>query len=99
MIRATTIKLIAEDPHGVFENHTPQITEVFAEVRSVTMKEFYLAQNDGIQPEKVFRLTDEADYHGEKLIEHDGVLYDVIRSYIGKGQSIEITVHKKEINA
>ena len=99
MIRAVSIKLIGETPHGVFEAITPQETEVMAEIRSVTMKEFYLAANDGIQPEAVFRLTDEADYHGEKLIEYDGIQYDVIRTYIGKGQTIDITVKRKEINS
>lgn len=99
MIRAVSIKLIGETPHGVFETITPTETEVMAEIRSVTMKEFYLAANDGIQPEAVFRLTDEADYHGEKLIEYDGVQYDVIRTYIGKGQTIDITVKRKEINS
>lgn len=99
MIRATNGKLIAENPHGVFETYTPQITEVFLEKKSVTMKEFYLAGNDGIQPDVVFRLTDEADYHGEKLLEYEGIQYDIIRSYAGKGQAIELTCKKKEINS
>ena len=100
MIRATTITLLGESPHGVFESHTPTQTEVFAEVKSVKMSEFYTALNDGIQPEYIFTLTDYADYNGQKTIIYDGTYYDVVRTYTPvNGQTIDITVKRKEINA
>ena len=100
MIRATTIALLKELPHGVFDSHTPTETEVFAEIQSVKMSEFYTALNDGIQPEFIFVLTDYADYDGEKLVRYDGNLYDVVRTYTPvNGQTIHITVKKHEVNA
>lgn len=100
MIRATTIVLLSEEPHGVFDTHTPTETEVFAEIQSVKMSEFYTALNDGIQPEYIFKLTDYSDYNGQKLIRYDGNLYDVVRTYTPvDGQTINITVKKHEVNA
>lgn len=100
MIRATTITLLKEQPHGVFDSHTPTETEVFAEIRSVKMNEFYTALNDGIQPQFIFVLTDYSDYDDQKLIRYDGELYDVVRTYTPvNGQTIQITVKKHEVNA
>lgn len=100
MIRATVITLLTEEPHGVFEERTIVQNEVFAEIQSVKMSEFYTALNDGIQPEYIFKLTDYSDYHGEKLIEYEGQLYDVVRTYTPvNGQTIHITVKKHEVNA
>lgn len=99
MVRATEITFYQENPHGVFESHNPTTRTVLAEIRSVGMKEFYLAHNDGIEPELVFRLTDYADYEGEKLVEFNGVMYDVIRAYVPvEGQTIDITVKRREKN-
>lgn len=100
MIRADVITLLSEEPHGVFDQNTPQETDVFAEIRSVRQKEFYLALNEGIQPTYVFVLTDYADYDDQKLIRYNDELYDVVRTYTPvDGQTIEITVRKHEVNA
>lgn len=100
MIRATTITLLSETAHGVFENNTPSEKTVFAEINSVKMSEFYTALNDGIQPEYVFKLTDYADYGDQKLIRYNNMLYDVVRTYTPvDGQTIYITVKKHEVNA
>lgn len=100
MIRADVITLLSEEPHGVFDQNTPQETDVFAEIRSVRQKEFYLALNEGIQPTYVFVLTDYADYGDQKLIRYNDELYDVVRTYTPvDGQTIEITVRKHEVNA
>lgn len=100
MIRAVTIDLLKEVPHGVFEQNSPVVHTVFAEIRSVSMKEFYLAANDGIEPELIFRLTDYSDYNGEKLVRYDGDEWDVIRTYTPvDGQVIDITCKRKEKNA
>ena len=100
MIRADVITLLSEAAHGVFESNTPTETTVFAEIQSVRQKEFYLALNDGIQPEYVFVLTDYADYNDQKLIRWNGLLWDVVRTYTPvNGQTIELTVKKHEVNA
>lgn len=100
MIRADVITLLSETAHGVFESNTPTETTVFAEIQSVRQKEFYLALNDGIQPEYVFVLTDYADYGDQKLIRWNDILWDVVRTYTPvNGQTIELTVKKHEVNA
>lgn len=98
MVKATEITFLAETPHGVFEAHTPIERTVPAEVKSVGMKEFYLAKDADIQPELVFTLADYIDYQGEKMFRFDGILYDVVRTYM-KGQSIDITAKRREVNA
>ena len=100
MIRADVITLLSEVPQGVFDRMTPHEKTVFAEIRSVRQKEFYLAMNEGIQPTYVFVLTDYADYDDQKLIRYNDELYDVVRTYTPvDGQTIEITVRKHEVNA
>lgn len=92
MIRATTIDLINESPeaHGVFDYHTETTTTVFAEIRSVTRREFYEAMNANIIPELVFMLTDYSDYNGQKVFLFNGERWRVIRTYTN-GQTLEIT--------
>lgn len=100
MIRADIITLIKENAHGIFEADNSTERDVFAEIQSVRQKEFYLALNDGIQPQYTFVLTDYADYDDEKLCRYNGVLYDIIRTYTPvNGQTIELTVKKHEVNA
>lgn len=92
MILATTIDLINESPeaHGVFEQHTETTTTVFAEIRSVTRREFYEAKNADITPELVFKLTDYSDYNGQKVFIYNSERWRVIRTYMN-GQTLEIT--------
>lgn len=70
--------------------------EVFAERRSVGMKEFYQAQAVGLQPEIVFVLSDYLDYQNERYVEYGGRRYNVIRTYSTE-QKIEI-VCASEVN-
>lgn len=99
MIRAEVIELLAETPHGVFEENTKQGRTVFAEIRSVRMREFYTALNEGIEPTMIFVLTDYSDYHDEKLIRYKDQIYEVIRTYTPvNGQTLQITVRKRENN-
>jgi len=95
MVRATTIDLINENPeaHGVFSTITETTTTVFAEIRSVSRSEFYQAMSAGIEPELVFRLTDYADYGGQKVFTFNGERWRVIRTY-SDGQSIELTARR-----
>lgn len=96
MIRADVIKLVTENPeaHGVFETAVDTGQEVFAEIRSVTRSEAYAAKSAGLNPEYVFRLTDYADYNGQRKCTWNDVPYRIIRTYVD-GQSIELTVEKE----
>lgn len=95
MIRATEITLYAESPHGVFDAHTPTARTIPAEIRSVRNNEFYQALANGIEPTLIFRLTDYAEYQGEKLCKYNDDWYEVVRTYTPvNGQVIDLTVQK-----
>ena len=100
MVRATTIKLIGEDPsaHGVFDVPDNIQNEVFAEVMSASQNEFYKAMENGLEPELVFRLTDYGDYNGEKIVVYDDKRWRVIRTYI-KEEAMFIVVGKAAADA
>lgn len=84
MVRATTIKLLGEDPaaHGVFDAPDNIEHEIFAEVLTASQNEFYKARQNGIEPELVFKITDYGDYNGEKVLEYEEKRMRVIRTYI-----------------
>lgn len=84
MVRATTIILVKESPaaHGIFDAPDENPEEVFAEVMTASQNEYYKALSNGLETELVFRLTDYADYHGEKVLLYEGNRLRVIRTYI-----------------
>lgn len=55
--------------------------EVFANVKSIGMKESYEAFAVGLKPECTFVLADYFDYEGEKDIEYNGRSFSVLRTY------------------
>lgn len=64
---------------------------VFCRLASIGMKEFYEASARDFYPEMKFILMDYLDYAGEQLVEHNGQMYHVLRTY-RTGQELEITV-------
>ena len=54
--------------------------QVYVMPRGVYNAEFYNAAQAGLHPSITFELTNRADYQGEKLIEWDGKLYNIIRT-------------------
>lgn len=54
--------------------------KVYVMPRGVYNAEFYNAAQAGLHPTITFVLANKADYNGEKLIEWNGVYYDVIRT-------------------
>ena len=66
--------------------------EVFADIKSVGMKETYEAMGVGLKPELTFVLADYYDYDEECLIIYDGKRYKVIRTYIKQSNELEIVV-------
>ncbi len=54
--------------------------KVFVQPRSVRRAEFYSAAQTGLHPTISFDLTFRGDYNGERLIEWNGKLYNVIRA-------------------
>ena len=59
---------------------TYQDTEVYVMPRGVYQVEFYNAAQAGLHPSITFVLTNREDYHGERLLEFEGRLYNIIRT-------------------
>lgn len=53
--------------------------EVFVIPRGVYSSEFYNAAQLGIQPSVTLVMSNREDYSGEKLLEYEGTVYEVIR--------------------
>ena len=53
---------------------------VYVQPRSVYNSEFYNASIVGLHPSVTLTLTNRADYEGEKVVEFEGKLYNVIRT-------------------
>lgn len=86
---------------GVDEYGDPVIEEtrrdVFCRKASIGQKEFYQAHAVGLQPELKLVLADYLDYNGEQLVEYDGQIYRVLRTY-RTGLELELVVYR-EVNA
>jgi len=67
-------------------------TEVFAEVRSIGMREKYEALAVGLKPELTFVLADYYDYDNQDMIEYETVRYKVLRTYRKTTNELEIVV-------
>lgn len=68
--------------------------EVFAHVKSVSMRETYEALGVGLKPELKFVLADYYDYGGERFADYDGVRWNVMRVYRTEDDTIELTVSR-----
>lgn len=71
--------------------------EVFAQLGNIGMREFYAANASDFHPEAKFILTDYFDYEGEKLVEYNGELFRVLRTY-RNGQELELTVERAPVD-
>lgn len=70
----------------------PVMKEVFAEVLSIGMQEFYQAQTEGFKPEIKFLISDYYDYDNQKEVIYEDYKYKVLRTY-RKGNELEITCY------
>ena len=67
--------------------------DVFARLDNIGMREFYAANAADFHPEAKFILADYLEYDGEKLLEHNGEYFRVLRTY-RDGQELELTVER-----
>lgn len=92
------IKLVSEQPGTVdkYGNDTPSYIprEVFADVRSIGMREFYSAAQTDYKPEATAVLADYRDYDGEPIVIWDEVTYHVVRTY-RNGKQLELTLERR----
>ena len=68
--------------------------DVFADLKSVGMKENYQALAVGLKPELVFVLADYLDYDGQSEVEYKGLTYQVIRTYRKDTDELEMVVSR-----
>ena len=64
---------------------------VFCRVASIGQKEFYEASARDFYPEMKFILADYLEYNSEQLVEYNGQMYNVLRTFRA-GQELEIVV-------
>lgn len=84
---------IEEEPNDIGDLvETITRTEVFAEVRSIGMKEKYEALAVGLKPELTFVLADYYDYDNQEAVEYNGIRYKVLRTYQKRTHELEIVV-------
>jgi SPP1 family predicted phage head-tail adaptor len=88
-----TLLSIEEEPNDIGDLvETITRTEVFAEVRSIGMKEKYEALAVGLKPELTFVLADYYDYDNQQAVEYNGIRYKVLRTYQKRTHELEIVV-------
>jgi len=68
----------AYDEYGN-EIQTEIRTPVFVQPSGVYSSEFYAAGQNNLHPDITFKISNRADYNGERLIEYEGKTYTVIR--------------------
>lgn len=88
----------APQAHGVFEHRQETPQRLFCEVRSVTRSEFWRAQQNGLEPAYVLRISEWADYAGQKLLLFRGKRWRVLRSYVD-GHAVELTIGPATVDA
>ena len=74
---------------------TQKTSEVFAIVNSVSMSEFYQAGLQGFKPEYQMMIW-QTEYSGQELVEYNGKVYTVYRSYRRTDGRIELYVTQKK---
>lgn len=67
--------------------------EIFCNVKSVSKNEFYNAATAGLKPSLVF-IIHSYEYGNEEKVEFEGVVYNVIRTYIVNSEELELTCEK-----
>ena len=94
------ILILIQQIQGVDEYGDPSVTEVrrsvFCRQASIGQREFYQAHAVGLKPELRLVLSDYLDYNNEQLVEYDGQIYRVLRTY-RTGQELELVVYR-EVN-
>lgn len=90
-----------EASYDAYGNETISYTKrkVYVMPRGVYQSEFYNAAQAGLHPSITFEMTNRADYGGEKLIEFEGELYNIIRDdWNAQKDKISLVCEKRVVN-
>lgn len=92
--------LVRETPgaHGIFAPRSEELIQTFCQVESVTRAEFWRAQQAGIAPRWVLRLSEYADYHDEKVVIFRDRRWRVLRAFVDR-QSVELVIGEATADA
>ena len=97
MDRSNVIKLISsaksQDDYGVWKETLSERT-VYCNVQSVTQSEFFEGGRNGLNPEYKITMFF-GDYNGESMVEYDGKVYAVYRTYKRRNDTLELYVERK----
>ena len=92
-----TIQLIsqtsAKNAYGV-EVKTETRQQAFCTVKSITQTEFFSAKQSGLKPQKVFVIF-APEYKGQKLLEYNGAVYSIYRTYAPDNASLELYAEER----
>ena len=85
-------------PHGV--HAAPKMTErmVYCQVASVGRSEFYMANQAGMSPEYVLKLSDTAEYQKEMELRFRGEKWKILRTYMTGDGGIELIVQRSALH-
>lgn len=98
MDRSCVIYLVSEDKTTSKDEYGDDVivrprTKRYAQVQSISQKEFYQAQTLGQKPEIKFTLALKSEYNGEDFVEYEGMLYCILRTYVTRTDKIELTCY------
>lgn len=83
---------VTDDVGNEIETRTSR--QVFVSVGSIYQNEFFTASNQGLKPTYKMTLR-RYDYSGETLMEYDGEIYTIYRTYIKDADTIELFLSAK----
>ena len=97
MDRSEVITLIREtktqDTNGIWKITDTEM-DVFAQVDSISMSEFFDAGRNGLNPEYRFTLF-YGDYNGERTVKYKGKRYGIYRTYHARTDIMELYAERK----
>jgi len=101
MMRAEVCDLITVSPEAAGVGTDPAETRrtVFCTLKSIGQQEAYQAMGQGLNPELKVVLAHDFEYQGERLCEIEGVMYNILRTYLTETDGIELTCQRVTGNA
>ena len=99
MDRSNVITLLSrpgsQDENGIWHDGEEVRRQIFCQVDSVSRAEFFSAGQIGLKPEYRFTVFF-GDYDDEELVEYNGQVYSVYRTYHARKDELELYVTRKE---
>lgn len=93
--------ILKGEPRATYDEYGNEIIvydeqSVYVKPRSVYASEFYAAAQIGLHPSIVLEMGNRADYNGQKMIEYEGKVYDVVRADWKNGrEGISLTLAER----